>query len=89
MPRVLVVTYQWLPLFNAGVKHVATLCRYLPGTGWEPHVLTKDWSEGAAPEDAWLAMSEQPIDDSPALKHAATLPVVRARVRRAGARRRG
>lgn len=77
MPRVLVVTYQWLPLFNAGVKHVATLCRYLPSTGWEPHILTKDWSEGPAPEDAWLGMSDQPIDDSPALKHAATIPVVR------------
>jgi glycosyltransferase involved in cell wall biosynthesis len=78
MPRVLVVTYQWLPLFNAGVKHVATLCRYLPSTGWEPHILTKDWSEGPAPEDAWLHMSDQPVDASPALKHAAALPVVRA-----------
>ena len=77
MPRVLVVTYQWLPLFNAGVKHVATLCRYLPSTGWEPHILTKDWSEGPAPEDAWLGMSDQPLDASPALKHAATLPVIR------------
>ena len=77
MPRVLVVTYQWLPLFNAGVKHVATLCRYLPSTGWEPHILTKDWSSGPAPEDAWLGMSDQPIDASPALKHAATLPVIR------------
>ena len=77
MPRVLVVTYQWLPLFNAGVKHVATLCRYLPSTGWEPHILTKDWSAGPAPEDAWLGMSDQPIDASPALKHAATLPVIR------------
>src|SRR3954469_18011479 len=78
MPRVLVVTYQWLPLFNAGVKHVANLCRYLPSTGWEPHILTKDWSEGPAPEDAWLGMTEQPIDASPSLKHAATIPVVRA-----------
>jgi hypothetical protein len=78
MPRVLVVTYPWLPLFNTGVKHVANLCRYLPSTAWEPHILTKDWSEGPAPEDAWLGMSDQPIDASPSLLHAATLPVVRA-----------
>jgi hypothetical protein len=78
MPRVLVVTYPWLPLFNAGVKHVANLCRYLPGAGWEPHLLTKDWSEGSAPEDAWLGISDQPLDASPALKNAVTLPVVRA-----------
>ena len=78
MPRVLVVTYQWLPMFNAGVKFVANLCRYLPAAGWEPHILTKDWSDGAAVEDAPLAMSVQPIDASPSLKNAATLPVVRA-----------
>ena len=78
MPRVLVVTYQWLPLFNAGVKHVATLCRYLPSTGWEPHVLTKDWSEGPAEEDAWLGMSDQPIEASPALQNASTIPATRA-----------
>src|ERR1700750_2827516 len=78
MPRVLVVTYQWLPLFNAGVKHVATLCRYLPSTGWEPHILTKDWSEGPAEEDAWLGMSDQSIDASPALQNAATIATTRA-----------
>src|SRR5438105_4253264 len=59
MPRVLVVTYQWLPMFNVGVKHVANLCRYLPAAGWDPHILTKDWSLGAAPEDAFWGMSEQ------------------------------
>ncbi|CAN5352191.1 hypothetical protein BH09GEM1_BH09GEM1_04880 [soil metagenome] len=78
MPRVLVVTYQWLPCFNANVKHVANLCRYLPGTGWEPHILTKDWSEGPAPEDACWGMTEQSIDASPSLKHAAALPIVHA-----------
>ena len=78
MPRVLVVTYQWLPLFDVGVKHVSTLCRYLPATGWEPHILTKDWSPGPAPEDAPLALSAEGIDASPALRQAATLPVVRA-----------
>ena len=78
MPRVLVVTYQWLPLYNAGVTHVANLCRYLPGTGWQPHILTKDWSEGPAPEDAHWGMTALPTDAAPSLKHAATLPVVRA-----------
>lgn len=78
MPRVLVVTYPWLPLFNGGVKHVANLCRYLPGAGWQPHILTKDWSTGPAPEDALLGMSDESLDASPALKAASTLPVVRA-----------
>ncbi len=78
MPRALVVTYPWLPMFSVGVKHVANLCRYLPAAGWEPHILTKDWSEGSAPEDVYLGMTSQPIDESPSLKHAATLPVVRA-----------
>lgn len=78
MPRVLVVTYQWLPLVNVGVKHLANLCRCLPGMGWEPHILTKDWSEGPAPEDTHWGMTAQPTDAIPSLKHAATLPVVRA-----------
>ena len=78
MPRALVVTYQWLPMFNVGVKHVANLCRYLPLAGWEPHILTKDWSEGPAPEDAFWGMTAQPIDASPSLKLAASIPVVRA-----------
>ena len=78
MPRALVVTYQWLPLFNVGVKHVANLCRYLPAADWEPHILTKEWANGPAAEDAFWGMSEQPVDATPSLKHAATIPVVRA-----------
>jgi hypothetical protein len=77
MPRALIVTYQWLPMFNVGVKHVANLCRYLPAAGWEPHILTKDWSDGPAPEDAFWGMSTQPLDASPSLKNAALIPVVR------------
>ncbi len=78
MPRVLVVTSQWLPLFNAGVKHVANLCRYLPSTGWEPHILTEDSSEAPAPEDAHAGMEPQPSDTAPSRKLAEALPVVRA-----------
>ncbi len=77
MPRVLIVTYQWLPMFNVGVKHVATLCRYLPQAGWEPHILTKDWSEGPAPEDAPWGMSWEPTAQSSALELAEALPVTR------------
>ena len=78
MPRALIVTYQWLPIVSAAVKHVANLCRYLPAAGWEPHILTKDWSDGPAPEDAvWGATTQQP-DASPSLTHALSLPVVRA-----------
>jgi hypothetical protein len=65
-------------MFNVGVKHVANLCRYLPAAGWEPHILTKDWSDGPAPEDAFWGMSSQPVDASPSLRNAAMLPVVRS-----------
>jgi Glycosyl transferase 4-like domain len=65
-------------MFSTGVKHVANLCRYLPAAGWEPHILTKDWSEGAAPEDSPLGMTSQPLEGSPSLQHAATLPTTRA-----------
>ena len=71
MPRALVVTYQWLPMFNVGVKHVANLCHYLPAAGWDPYILTKDWSNGPATEDAFFGMSWQPTDASPSLSHAA------------------
>lgn len=78
MPRALIVSYQWLPMFSAGVKQVANLCRYLPAAGWEPHILTKDWSDGPAPEDASWGMSLPPLDASPSLKNAATLPVTKS-----------
>ena len=78
MPRALVVTYPWLPLFSGGVKHVATLSRFLPAAGWEPLILTRDWSEAPAPDDADVGLITQPIDATPSLKHAATLPTVRA-----------
>ena len=82
MPRVLIVTYQWLPMFNVGVKHVATLCRYLPQAGWEPHILTKDWSEGPALEDAPWGMTWEPTAQSPALELAESLPVTRTTAQR-------
>jgi hypothetical protein len=68
-------------MFNVGVKHVANLCRYLPAADWEPHILTKDWSNGSAPEDAFWGMSEQPTDATPSLKNAATLPAIRSEYR--------
>ena len=78
MPRALVVTYPWLPLFSGGVKHVATLSRFLPAAGWEPLILTRDWGEAPAADDGDLGLTLQPIDATPSLKHAATLPTVRA-----------
>ena len=77
MPRALVVTYPWLPLFNGGVKHVATLSRFLPAAGWEPLILTRDWGEIPAADDIGLDLTFQPIDATPSLKHAATLTTVR------------
>jgi hypothetical protein len=78
MPRALVVTYPWLPLFSGGVKHVATLSRFLPAAGWEPLILTRDWGEAPSPDDAGLGLTSQPIDATPSLKYAATLPTIRA-----------
>ncbi|MEO7454928.1 MAG: hypothetical protein ABIY52_01605, partial [Gemmatimonadaceae bacterium] len=73
MPRVLVVTHDWLPGFDAEVKRVANLCRYLPATGWSPHILT---TNGPRPND--LTLSDDEIARSPSLKFAASLPVTRA-----------
>ena len=78
MPRALIITYQWLPMLNVGVEHVANLCRFLPAAGWEPHILTKDWSDGPAPEDAIWGMTTQPLETSPSLQNASSIPVVRA-----------
>ena len=78
MPRALVVTYPWLPLFNGGVKHVATLSRFLPAAGWEPLILTRDWGESPAADDVELGLTFQPIDATPSLKFAAALTTVRA-----------
>ena len=78
MPRALVVAYPWLPLFNGGVKYVATLSRFLPAAGWEPLILTRDWGETPTPDDVELGLTSQPIDATPSLKNAATLPTVRA-----------
>lgn len=78
MPRALVVTYPWLPLFNGGVKHVATLSRQLPVAGWEPLILTRPWDDALEPDAVELGLSAQPIDATPALKFAAQLPTTRA-----------
>ncbi|MBC7671265.1 MAG: glycosyltransferase [Polaromonas sp.] len=78
MPRALIVTYPWLPLFSGGVKHVAVLSRFLPAAGWEPLILTRDWGDAPAPDAGDVGLTMQPIDATPSLKHAATLPTVRA-----------
>ena len=78
MPRALVVSYPWLPLYSVGVKQVAALCRYLPAADWEPHVLTKDWTEGPSADDNDLGMSVQALDGLPSLANAERLPTVRA-----------
>lgn len=71
MPRVLVVTHNWLPSFDSQVKRVANLLRYLPGTGWSPHVLTD-----ASGQDA-MQLSDDEISRSPALKAVAEFPIAR------------
>lgn len=77
MPRVLVVTYPWLPAFSGGVKLAATLCRYLPEAGWDPTILSRDWSGGPSPEDAALGLSFDLGESLPSLRAAEALPVIR------------
>jgi len=50
--RVLLVTYTFPPQYDVSARRTAKLCKYLPAAGWEPVVLTKDWSAEVAPEDA-------------------------------------
>lgn len=52
MKTVLVVSYHFLPVHNVGVKQLAGYLRHLPACGWSPAVLSRDWSEGLAEEDA-------------------------------------
>lgn len=78
MPRVLVVTYPWLPLSGPDVRRVARLCRYLPSAGWEPHILTREWSDASAEDDARIRASASDVDESSAVRHAAQLPVSRS-----------
>jgi hypothetical protein len=42
----------YYPLYNVAVKHAAKLCKYMPAHGWEPVILTKNWTRDMAPEDA-------------------------------------
>lgn len=77
MPRVLVVTYPWLPAFNGTVKHVATLVRHLPEAGWDPIVLARDFTEGGSEEDAALHLAWPPVDDCAPLRAVRGVAVVR------------
>jgi len=50
--KVLLVTYTFPPQYDVSSRRTAKLCKYLPRAGWQPVVLTKDWSRDVAPEDA-------------------------------------
>jgi hypothetical protein len=88
MPRVLIVSYRWLPGAHASARQVAALCRHLPAAGWDPHVLSRDWSEESDGDEP-RPLDEQDVADSPTMRAAMQLPVVRvAPVRREGTLRR-
>jgi glycosyltransferase involved in cell wall biosynthesis len=78
MPRVLIVSYRWLPAFSAGVRHVATLARYLPEAGWDPIILSRDWGAEATPPDAEAEVLPGAGTEPPALRMARALPNVTA-----------
>ena len=57
--RVLFVQYLYYPLYNVAVKHAAKLCKYMPAHGWEPVILTKNWTNASA-EDAVFGAHFEP-----------------------------
>jgi len=48
---VLLISYTFPPQYDVSARRAAKLCKYLPGAGWRPIVLTKDWTRDVAPED--------------------------------------
>jgi len=50
--KVLLVSYTFPPQYDVSARRTAKLCKYLPRAGWQPIVLTKDWTRDVAPEDA-------------------------------------
>lgn len=76
MPRVLLVTYPWLPAFNAGVRHAAVLARHLPEAGWDPIVLARDWGDPTVAADDALRLSFDGAEELPAMRAARALPTV-------------
>jgi len=48
---VLLISYTFPPQYDVSARRAAKLCKYLPGAGWRPIVLTKDWTRDLAPED--------------------------------------
>jgi glycosyltransferase involved in cell wall biosynthesis len=78
MPRVLIVSYPWLPAFSAGVRHVATLARYLPEAGWDPIILSRDWGEDAGAADGAGHVLPDGGAELPSLRLARALPTVTA-----------
>ncbi|HTK51409.1 MAG TPA: glycosyltransferase [Gemmatimonadaceae bacterium] len=51
MRTVLLISYTFPPQYDVSARRAAKLCKYLPGAGWRPIVLTKDWTRDVAPED--------------------------------------
>ena len=78
MPRVLLVTYLWLPAYDAGVKQVATLARYLPETDWEPTILTREWDDAASGATGAPHPGRETGDDFAPVRAARAFPVVRS-----------
>jgi hypothetical protein len=48
---VLLISYTFPPQYDVSARRAAKLCKYLPGAGWRPIVVTKDWTHNVAPED--------------------------------------
>jgi glycosyltransferase involved in cell wall biosynthesis len=73
--KVLLVTYTFPPQYDVSARRAAKLCKYLPATGWQPVVLTKDWERDVAPEDR---RAYRLTSYAPALDELAGVTIVRA-----------
>ena len=75
MRTVLLVSYTFPPQYDVSARRAAKLCKYLPGVGWRPVVLTKDWEHDVAPEDRHVYTITSNAD---ALAALGDMPIVRA-----------
>lgn len=62
MRTVLLVSYTFPPQYDVSARRAAKLCKYLPQAGWQPIVLTKDWTSDVAAEDRRVYTVTSPED---------------------------
>jgi glycosyltransferase involved in cell wall biosynthesis len=62
MNKVLIITYYWPPSGGAGVQRWLKFAKYLPGSGWQPVILTVDPAYASYPQRDEELQKEVPSD---------------------------